>query len=779
MWNNNTIEDEIQRNSLEYGVSVNTDRSIPDAKSGLKPVARRIIYDAYEKGFTSNKGHVKCASIVGDTIARFHPHGDTSVYDAMVRLSQSWVMRYPLIDFHGNNGNILGDGAAAYRYTEARLAKISEDGLLAGLKKKNVPFTPTFDERDEEPTTFPAIFPNLLCNPNEGIGWAIGCSWAPHNLKEVSQAILDYLDGKEPMLPGPDFPTGGIIINKQDIPKIMATGKGSVKVRGKYKIEKNNIVFYEIPYGTRVESLMEEIGKACEEGKITDVADIRNETSKKAGLRLVIQVEKDANIDKVVNQLFLKSNLQNSFSYNQVALINKTPTELNLKGAIEVYVKHNIECIIREAKFDLEKASARLEIVNGLIKALEDIDNIIILIKESASAVAAKQNLVDKYSFSEPQAKAIVDMKLGRLAGLEKIELNNERIDLLTDIEDLNALVSDEDKQKQELINRLITFTAKYGDDRRTELAQIEVPKAEKEVVVVEPEDCVVIINSKHQVKRIAKKSFKAQKRNSVGIKTAGDIVAFTASTNTQDTLMVFTSKGKMYRVLVDNIPEGTNTSTGVPISSLIEFENNEVPMAFTTLTRDTDKQFIFFATKNGIIKKVPLSEYDKMKRTGIIAINFKEGDSLAAVTFVNQEDVMLITKKGMSIRFDSTEVPISSRIAQGVKGISLNEGDQVIAALPISNPAGSLAIVIKSGLGKRVSLDELQKQKRAGRGVKISQNQEVIGAAIVMEDEKIYISGNEHSICISASELPMLSRISQGNVLLKNDKEIVSIVKI
>lgn len=309
MWNNNTLEDEIQRNSLEYGVAVNTDRSIPDAKSGLKPVARRIIYDAYIEKRTSDKPHVKSARIVGDVMGRFHPHGDSSIYGAMIRLSQNWVLRYPLIDVHGNNGNVLGDGPAASRYTEARLTKLTEDGLLTGLNKKNVDYCLNYDESEEEPITLPAIFPNLLCNPNEGMGWAMACSWAPHNLNEVAQAINDYLDGKEPMLPGPDFPTGGIIINKNDIPSIMKTGHGSVKIRGKYNIEKNNIIFYEIPYGTRLENLMEEISIASEKGEVNGIIDIRNETGKKSGLRLVIEVSKSANINLVISQLFAKTNL--------------------------------------------------------------------------------------------------------------------------------------------------------------------------------------------------------------------------------------------------------------------------------------------------------------------------------------------------------------------------------------------------------------------------------------------------------------------------------------
>ena len=381
----NDLINELGTNFIEYAVAVNTDRSIPDAKSGLKPVAKRILWSAFEEGRVFSKPHVKAARIVGDVMGKYHPHGDSSIYGAMVRLSQDWIMRYPLIDWHGNNGNIAGDGPAAARYTEARLSKIAEEGMLAGIKKKNVDFIPNYSEDAEEPITLPTIFPNLLCNPNSGIGVAMACNWLPHNLNEVAQAIYDYMDDKEPMIPGPDFPTGGIIINKNDIPAIMRTGHGSVKVRGCYKIEKNNIVFYEIPYGTTIEGIMTEIGQICDEKGIEGISDIRDESNKK-GLRIVIECQKGSNPDGIAQKLYAKTSLQTSISYNQVALVSKTPTELNLKQCLEIYLKHNHECLIKEAEFDLIKAKARLEIVRGLLIALEDIDNVIALIKKSESA---------------------------------------------------------------------------------------------------------------------------------------------------------------------------------------------------------------------------------------------------------------------------------------------------------------------------------------------------------------------------------------------------------
>lgn len=769
---------ELGTNFINYAMAVNTDRSIPDATTGLKPVHKRILYCALDDGNTSNKKHVKCANIVGSMLAKWHPHGDTAVYDALVRLAQPWIMRYPLIDFHGNRGNQIGDPPAHYRYTECRLAKISEDGILDGVKKHCVDFVPNFDETREEPVNLPAVFPNLLCNPNSGIGVALACSWAPHNLREVAAAINDYLDGKEPMLPGPDFPTGGLVLNKDDIPKIMSTGKGTVRIRAKYECDGNDIIFNEIPYGLTVEKVVQELNDLADiDGKLDGVSEIKDETTKKS-VRIVLRCKKDANIAKIISTVFAETSLQTSFSYNQVALVDGEPKLLNLKDCIEVYVKHNLSCIIKEYNFNLNKAKARLHIVEGLLKALEDIENIISTIRSSDTTANAKKALQEKYGFSEEQAKAITDMKLGKLASLEKVEIENERAELLSTIENIMEILNSRDKQIAMLRERLDIIVKKYGDDRITELAQIAIEKKQKEPIVVEPKDCVIIITSKNTIKRIDAKSFKPQKRNTTGVKTGSDMIVFSQKTNTQDVLMVFTSKGKMYRLLVDNIPEGTNASAGAPLSSLIEFEDGEKPMAFTTLSADNDKKFIFFATKKGIIKKVPLEEYNSLKRTGVTAIKFKEGDELAAVTFINQEEMMLVTKNGISIRFAAAGMPISSRIAQGVKGMNVAEDDQIIAALPISNPASYLAIVSIDGLGKRTELKEFTIQNRGGKGLSCYKNP-IAGAELVVDDDMLLISGDKTSIVVKATELPILNRTSLGNIMLKNNEKVISIAKI
>ena len=765
----NDIIKELGSNFIEYAVAVNTDRAIPDAKSGLKPVAKRILWSAFENGRLFSKPHVKAARIVGDVMGAYHPHGDSSIYGAMVRLSQNWIMRYPLIDWHGNNGNIAGDGPAAARYTEAKLAKIAEDGLLMGIKKKNVDFIPNYSEDLEEPVTLPAIFPNLLCNPNTGIGVAMACNWLPHNLKEVAQAIFDYLDGKEPSLPGPDFPTGGIIINKNDIPNIMKTGHGSVKVRGQYKIEKQNIIFYEIPYGTTIEGLLTEIGTVCDKKEIEGISEIRDESNKK-GLRIVIECEKGINPELIVAKLFAKTNLQTSISYNQVALINKTPTELNLKQCIEIYLQHNIDCLTKETKYDLEKAGNRVHILNGLLKALEDIDNIIALIKKSESSTIAKDKLIEKYQFTDAQAKAILAMRLSSLANLEKIELQEEKTELDKTMDKLNALLAHENLQKEEVRKRLDTLVKKYGDDRKTILAQIEIPKEEKEIIAVAPQDCVVILSQSGDIKRIAKTSFKVQKRNTKGAKNLSDAILGAISTNTIDNLMLFTNKGRMFKLLVDNSPEGTNISKGVNINTLIKLEPQEEIIAINSFERENKNKYVIFITKKGQFKKTSIAEYKSIKKTsGIIAIKLNEGDSIANVVFANEEEFLLITKKGYVIRFESKEIAAIGRNTAGVKTIKLSEGDNVLIGLPIIDKNNLVAFFAKNGIGKKVALDEFPIQGRTGKGIKCSET-ELGGACLLDKESQILILGDKNNLCISGTEIPLLKRTSTGNILIKDN---------
>ena len=777
----NDVLKELGTNFIEYAVAVNTDRAIPDATSGLKPVAKRILWSAFEEGRVFSKPHVKSARIVGDVMGKYHPHGDSSIYGAMVRLSQPWIMRYPLIDWHGSNGTQSGDGPAASRYTEARLAKITEDGLLQGLKKKNVDFILNYDETLEEPITLPSIFPNLLCNPNTGIGVAMACNWLPHNLNEVAQAIYDYIDGKEPMLPGPDFPTGGYIINKNDIPNIMRTGHGSVKLRGKYKIEKNNLVFYEIPYGTTVEGLLTEIGEICDNKEIEGIIEIRDESNKK-GIRIVVECGKGVNLDSIANKLYSKTDLQTSISYNQVALIDKTPTELNLKQCIEVYLKHNKECLVKEMNFDLAKAKDRLHIVEGLLIALEDIDNVIALIKGSESSAAAKDKLMSKYNLSEEQAKAILAMRLSSLARLEKIELENEKKELVSKIAEIEDILLKENRQIAIIKERLEDIVKKYGDARRTELLNIEVPKEEKEIAEVVPVDVVVVTTESGLIKKVPVSSFKVQKRNGVGVKSGDDITMSAIKTNTVDYMIFFSNVGRMYRTVVDNIPDGTNVSRGVPINTLIKLEPNEKIIAVTSLHRQKLPQYAIFFTRQGIIKKSFLSEYlGAKKNAGIAALKLKEGDSVAKVSFQDDEDVIVITKKGMSIRFATKDIGAIGRTATGVKAINLAEGDEVLTALPVHKDTDTVGLFTSNGMGKKVELKDFPVQGRGGKGTicyKMEPNVTLAGAAMLSDEDNILVSGNKSSICISAKEVPQQNKMAQGNIIIKNNL-VMSITKI
>ena len=765
----NDILHELGTNFIEYAVSVNTDRAIPESKSGLKPVARRILWGSYVGGRTSNKAHVKCARIVGDVMGSLHPHGDSSIYGALVRLAQPWVMRYPLIDFHGSCGNQNGDGAAAMRYTEARLAKITEDGMLAGIKKKNVDFTPTYDDADEEPITLPAVFPNLLCNPNTGIGVAIACNWLPHNLKEVANAIYDYIDGKEPMLPGPDFPTGGIVINKNDIPNIMRTGHGSIKLRGKYNIEKNKIVFYEIPYGVTIEDLLANIAEVCNNKEIEGISEIRDESNKK-GIRVVIECQKGIEPSSLINKLFAKTKLQISISYNQIALVDKTPVELNLKDCCKIYVDHNIDCLKKELNFDLHKAEDRLHIIEGLLIALEDIDNVIALIKKSSDSTKAKEALITKYSLSEIQAKSILAMRLSSLAHMEKVELENEKKELVDKIADIKDVLTNHARQLSMIKDNLSAIVNKYGDNRRTELAQISVKPEEKEIAEVIPENVVVTLTQNGLIKKVPTSSFKVQRRGGKGVKSADESIMEMISTNTVDTLMFFTNKGKIYRTIVDNIPTGTNASKGIAINTIVNLENDERVIAMSSLYRKTNAKYVVFVTKQGLFKKTYIEEYMKTNRNnGIAAIKLKEEDSVVGVTFLDEEDVILITKGGYAIHFETKSINPIGRLTSGVKGIKLSENDEVENILPVHKTTDSIAIIGKDGLGKKMELSDFPLQGRGGKGIIIYKGADIVGSEMIADEDNLLLVGDK-TLCISTKDIPMLGKTAVGNILIKGN---------
>ena len=783
------IKDEIEQSLLDYGMSIISDRALPSAEDGLKPVNRRILYDMFDKGYMNNKKFVKCAQPVGDTMGRFHPHGDSSIYGALAWMSQDWNMRYPLISWHGNNGSRDGDEPAAYRYTECKLSKLGEE-MLADIKKNTVDWQNAYTDEEQEPVYLPGKLPNLIVNGTSGIAWAMACSFAPHNLIEVMDAAIYVLQNPDcevadllNFITGPDFPTGGLLINKDELKTAYLTGKGRARVRGEYTIESNksgdSIVFTSIPYKVSKEKLTVDLDKLCESGEISGIKAIRDETNRD-GVRFVIELEKGVSAEPIIAKIFKKTQLEDTYSFNQVALVDKKPRLLNIKQLIENYLEHQRDVLLRKTQYDIDKVQARLHILEGLLIALEDIDNIITLIKKSASAAAAKTALMEKYNLSEVQAKAILDMKLSKLAKLESVEIQNEKKELLEKFDSLSQILKN---PVPEMINIFTDLKNTYGDARRTTITQVSITKEEKEIEFVEPEKCVVTMTKDGMIKRIPSKSFRTQKRNGKGVKTQGDIVTATIRTNTIDSLMVFTTKGKMYRILVNDIPVGTNVSVGQSIKSLIAMYTDEEANLIYSIYRDTDAKYLLFTTKNGICKKTALEEYTSTKKkTGIAAINLKEGDSLVSVNLIKDEDIILMTHEGMAIKFNSSEISASGRATSGVKGITLKADDYVVSALPIRHNTDEIAIFSERGLGKKIKMDELILQKRAGKGLIVYKPTDVSGkvcaGALISDEDSILIVGAASSICISAQDVPLLSRGSLGNQLIKGTS-ITSVSKV
>lgn len=779
------ILDEAKDNFLTYAEEVLTDRAIPAAEDGLLSAQRKILWTMEDYLKMDNKSKTKkCNAIIGSTLATSYFHGDIACYGVLRKMAQEFLMRYPLVTGQGQLGTQENnDMFSSSRYTEAKPSKFT-DLMMNDFNKNVVPTKETYNGEFQEPIILPSLFPNAICNGRQAIGISMAHNSAPHNLTEVCNAAIALIEKGEltidevlSYIPGPDFPLGGTVLNIKDVRTAFASGKSniSLKIQGDYEIDGQDIVFTSIPYRTYRNKIKEQIEKNID--VLSELIDDFDDESNIGQNKLVFHVKDGVSVSKALNKLFLLTDLQSTLSYNMNYIVNGTPKLCSMVDLLHTYVDHQEEVLVNATTFDKEKAEARAHILEGLIAAVDKIDEVIALIKQSAGRADARIKLMDFLSVDEVQANAILDMKLGKLTRIDKEELVNELKEKKEFIAKCIEILTDKEVRNKVLISKITQLRDTYGDARKTKLLNTDIPKQEKEVVVVEPKDCVVVVTKKNTIKRIDAKNFKAQKRNTTGVKT-GDIVLFSQKTNTQDTLMVFSSKGKMYRVLVDNIPEGTNASNGTPISTLIEFENGEKPMAFTTMTRDTDKKFIFFATKNGTIKKVPLDEYDKMKRTGIIAISFKDGDELADVTFINQEQMLLVTKNGMAIRFGTAEMPISSRTAQGVKGMKLNDGDSVIAALPIVDPTDYLAIVSKNGFGKKMQIDELTLQNRGGKGL-FCYKEEIAGAEIIKESDNLLINGDKSSIVISGKDIPTLGRVSMGNIMLKNNEQVISITQV
>lgn len=743
-----------------------------------------------EDGLASNKPYVKCATPIGNTMARYHPHGDSSIYGALVGISQPWTMRYPLIDFHGNNGSRDGDGPAAYRYTECRLSKIAE-ATLDGIKKNTVDWVQNYAETEDEPVYLPGLFPNLLCNGTAGIAVAMACSFAPHNLNEVMDAAIKYELNKNittdellSCIQGPDFPTGGIVINKDELRQAYLTGKGRARVRGEYVVEKGRgghdiLVFTSIPYKISKEVLVTEIDELCESKEIEGITEIRDESNKK-GVRFVIELAKGVNADVIANKLYRLTDLETTYSFNQVALENKAPHLMTFKDLIVNYVKHQEDVYLRKTKFELDKLKARIHILEGLARAVEDIDNIIALIKASESAATAKTSLMAKYNFSELQAKAILDMKLSKLAHMEKIAIENELNDCQQEALLLEKALNDPAVAQKNVAEILTAFKMKFGDERRTTITQINVSPEEKEIAEIVPEDCVVVVTEAGNIKRVPASSFRTQKRNGKGVKNQDEITHSVIKTNTVDALMVFTNYGKVYRLGVDDIPVGTNTARGSAIQTLVPMEQNEKFVAVASIERSgKDNTYVWFVTENGLIKKTGLGEYSGMKRkTGIIATNLREGDKLAKVFIAADCHILVFTKNGMSLRFNGNDIGATSRTSTGVKAITLKEDDKVVTAVPLAQTDRMVMIFTEDGSAKKMPISDFTIQNRAGKGLVCNKSNAIVDATTVSDEDNLLITGRLSSICIAAKDVTLGNRATVGVKVIKNS-EIVAISKV
>lgn len=688
---------ELEQNMIDYAYAVNSDRAIPSVVDGLKPVARRIIWTMYEDKAFSNKAHVKSARIVGSCMGKYHPHGDSAIYEAMVRLSQDWIMRYPLVDIHGNIGGVTGDGPAASRYTESRLNKLSEYGFLTSISKNNIEYQPNYSEDLVEPESLPAMFPNILCNPNEGIGLALACKWLPHNLNDISDIIISYINNETLDYSNlyPDFPLGGVIVNKNDISQIYSTGKGKVIIESVYHEEerknKKLLVFTEIPYQVFLEPLIEQISKAFDEEKITGITKVQDESGKK-GIRIVLELEPKANVENVVNQLFQETDLRKSINANCVALIGKTPTLLNLQQVIDIYIEYNSNCIKKEFKFDLDKTNNRIEIIIGLLKAIENIDNIISIIKQSDNPTIAEQALIEKYSLTQNQAKAILDMKLSKLTKLDGIELNNELNEKQEYANKCATIVDSIDEQKSILVERLLSLKNKFGDARRTKVIQKEVVKnAGSRTKTERPvEDVVVTYNPIGYLQRIPITSYR---------KT--NLESFRATTT--DYIIMFSNFGKFYRISVSDIKSCGIKDKGTAIGSIINLEKDEYIDSIFSSDINESKPYLFFAMSNGIVKKSEKINFIGSTRNlnGMVAVKLNNNE-VVKVSETNGDYVTLNTKNGYHITFRANDVRATGKSAAGVKGINLADDDKVIACFISDSISKDTVLQKRGGKGKK-----------------------------------------------------------------------------
>ena len=788
---------------IDYAMSVIAQRALPDVRDGLKPVQRRVLYSMIELNNGPDKPHRKCARIVGDTMGKYHPHGDSSIYGALVNMAQDWSFRYPLVDGHGNFGSVDGDGAAAMRYTEARLSKISME-MLADIGKDTVDFVPNFDETEKEPTVLPSRFPNLLVNGTTGIAVGMATNIPPHNLREVINGVVKIIDNQvledrgtdiEELLTivkGPDFPTGGTILGTAGINEAYRTGRGKVRVRAVTSIEpmqngKNRIVVTELPYMVNKARLIEKIAELVRDKKIDGITDLRDESDRQ-GMRICIELRRDVNPNVVLNLLYKHTQLQDTFGVIMLALVDNQPKVLNLYEMLNYYLIHQEEVVTRRTKYDLNKAEERAHILQGLLTALDNIDEVINIIRSSKNTQEAKDRLMERFSLTDVQAQAIVDMCLRALTGLEREKLENEYAELMERITELKAILADKKKLLGVIREEILLIADKYGDDRRTSIGFDEYDISMEDLIPVT--NTVITMTKLGYIKRMSLDNFRAQNRGGKGIKGMetidDDYIEELLMTTSHHYLMFFTNTGRVYRMKAYEIPEASRTARGTAIINLLQLQPGEKITAVIPIREYTEGHFLFMATKKGIVKKTPITDYANVRKTGLAAINLREDDELIEVKKTdNNQDIFLVTKYGQCIRFKETDVRKTGRTSMGVIGMNLTDGDEVVG-MQMESQGDSLMIVSEKGLGKCTLISEFTTQNRGGKGVKCYKITEktgnIVGVKAVNHDNEIMLITTEGIIIrIKVADTALLGRITSGVKLINLDENVTvaSIAKV
>ena len=794
------LQKTMEKSYIDYAMSVIVSRALPDVRDGLKPVQRRVLYSMIELNNGPDKPHRKSARIVGDTMGKYHPHGDSSIYGALVNMAQDWSTRYPLVDGHGNFGSVDGDGAAAMRYTEARLSKISME-LLADINKNTVDFVPNFDETEKEPTVLPSRYPNLLVNGTQGIAVGMATNIPPHNLREVIAAVVKMIDNRviedretdiEELLPivkGPDFPTGGIILGTRGVEEAYRTGRGKIRVRAVTNIEsmpngKSRIIVTELPYMVNKARLIEKIAELVKEKRIDGITDLRDESDRE-GMRICIELRKDVNANVIMNQLYKHTQLHDSFGVIMLALVNNEPKVMNLKDVLTHYIRHQEEVVTRRTQYDLNKAEERDHILQGLLIALDNIDEVIKIIRSSANTQAAKEGLVERFELTEVQAQAIVDMRLRALTGLEREKLESEHAELLEKIKEYKAILGDRKLLLGVIKDEIMVISNKFGDERRTSFGYDE---SEINLEDLIPKgNTVIAMSSLGYIKRMTVDNFKTQHRGGRGIKGMStiedDYIEDLLMTTTHHYLMFFTNYGRVYRLKAYEIPEAGRTARGTAIINLLQLTPGEKISAMIPISKYVEGKNLFMITKKGIAKKTPIMEFSNVRKSGLAAISLRDDDELIEVKVTDENsDIFLVTKYGMCIRFKETDVRAMGRGAMGVIGMNLDDGDEIVG-MQLNSQGNALLIVSELGMGKRTMLDEFTVQKRGGKGVKCYKIAEktgnVIGVKAVNDDHEIMMITTEGIIIqMAVSDVSIIGRNTSGVKMINLDED-VTVAKI